>query len=315
MFAVKPRMGTAFRILLIAVILFNALTSTAVFAKTSPAQDIKSTETPTQITSETPTPESTPTSADSETPTLEPTDTPTETPTPIAEMATPIVQQIQHTTTDPTNVSQQFKDEIPTLSLYTNPDFVTPGGNLMLNWEIADTSLGKHNFILQINIPGGFSLARQIRGQIRRDHTHFNHPHRDVNGKIHLKSDNTSSEAYIEALILEGDEVIAKASLLVPYKEQFILDKARWQYRSKGRQNQTSIPDGCAGRKNEYKSWKTLRRSSPCLSLSGELLKSPPWGTEQRGVKTLLKETFHLGIVCRFGCPGRIGRRPAYLLV
>lgn len=122
MFAITRKEITA-RVVVIAAILFSALTPSAVLAQPSTAQGREPTQTP----SGTPSTEPTPVMDVTETPTLEPTLTPTETtfPTEASETPSPIVTGSATPSPSPTVTATPPRtkgEETPALTLFTDPD-------------------------------------------------------------------------------------------------------------------------------------------------------------------------------------------------
>src|SRR5262245_44566838 len=118
MFAFKPRkeMEIAFRLVLIAVMFFNAFAPTTGSTRSAQAQG--SDPTPTETTTEIPT--------------AEPTATPTETPQPVTETATasPTTAVTETPVPSTPDVSPTSTVETPVLTLSTETKFVNPGGGL-----------------------------------------------------------------------------------------------------------------------------------------------------------------------------------------
>lgn len=155
MFALKPRKEIAIRIVLSVVILFNAFSSTAVFAKSPSTQDPVPSPTLSATVTETPTAE--PTNSQKASPMPAVTETATLSPSPIATK-TPI-PSVSSTPT------ASVGSKTPILSLSSDPGFVTPGGSLILSWAIEGVSLIEYQVVLQITLPEGISLIDSNVGE------------------------------------------------------------------------------------------------------------------------------------------------------
>ncbi|NUQ85285.1 MAG: hypothetical protein HUU11_11275, partial [Anaerolineales bacterium] len=244
MFAIETRKETAFSILLIAAIFFNAFAPLAGTTRTALAQGASTTATPPLNATETAT----------ETVTETPTDSLTPSPSPIAGeggTSTPVATDASTTATLPLNATptpsttaafSQTGDETSILALFANPDFITPGGNIMLNWEITDVSFVGDGFVLKITIPETFTLQGNYEGQFDDATRTLTIPVTNPSGQVRLKNEGKPGDAYFGATLFKGDEVIAKASLLVPLREQFVLEKSGGKIEAMGGRIKVEIP-------------------------------------------------------------------------
>ncbi len=237
MFAFIPRTEITIRVALIAAILFNASSYTAAYANSSIAQGEESTATPTLITTATPVTEPDTTPPITETPTPQPisisSDGATETPSPTATAST--------APTLPT-ASSSLQNETPILELSTNPNFITPGGSITLNWKIAGVSLTEYVLVLKISIPESFSLQGAYNGEFDPSTRTLIMPVNNPDGQIHLKSDDKPNNVFFDAALFDGNTIIAKASLFVPLIERFVLEKNGGEVQAMGGRIKIEFP-------------------------------------------------------------------------
>jgi len=197
------------------------------------AQTDGTTPTATQEITETPTPEVTPSPEETETPitetpTPEATASPEETESPMTETptleATAIVEGTETVISPTETLTEVVVPEIHLLSLSSNPDFITPGGNLMLEWAI-DPSLDGQGLVLQINIPAGFTIQGKVDGNYNKASRVLTVTIKSLSGQVHLKASDAVGDAIFHASLWEGKEVLSEAKYSLFTHEQFALDK------------------------------------------------------------------------------------------
>jgi RHS repeat-associated protein len=226
---------------------------------------------PAQISTET----ATPTKVITETPTAELTDLPTETavlitetPTASIETATPVV--LPTFTETPISSASAVTETTFTLSLDTDPGFVTPGNRLVLNWIIEGTSLEERTLVLRIILPPGFSLQGNNRGTYEDINRTFTIPITALSGQIHLRAGNSDLEVLFTANLLEGAVTLATTTLIIPSHEQFVLDKNGGIIDAMGGKLKIKFPKDALAEKAVVAVGKPSGDAIPAYSLLGQ---------------------------------------------
>ena len=156
----------------------------------SSPQNVEKTPVTTESVTETPTPKD-----DSSTKEIETTPNVTETSVPPIQTETPVP------------VSDA---EVSILSLSTNPDFITPGGNLLLQWEIQGLPLNTSNPLLQITIPEGFSIQDKVDGKFDDATRILTIAVNALSGEINLEAQADITDTLFYAILLDDSNTLAE---------------------------------------------------------------------------------------------------------
>jgi virulence plasmid B protein len=204
-----------------------------------PSQTSDITETPTQIATDTPLTEST----------LTPTTTETLTATtPVTETATPAPSSTPAETASPTVATTATATvatptvQTPSLSLLADPSFITPGGNLLIEWTIGGIALEGQTLVLKITIPDAFVLQGENIGVFDEVTRILAIPITVLSGEIHLKAKQSAGDTTINAFLMKDSETLTTAELTLSTHEQFMMDEKGGTIESKKEKLKISIP-------------------------------------------------------------------------
>ncbi|MEJ5202297.1 MAG: SpvB/TcaC N-terminal domain-containing protein, partial [Anaerolineales bacterium] len=264
MFANQPWKKTAFSVLLIAAILLHAFVPLSGTKRSVHAQGEEPTATPTETVTVTPTPPS-------PTPTVSLTPTPI--PPTIEEVGTSTPEATATVSATPTPsaavAAPNASGEASILILLANPDHLTPGGNVMLRWEITDPSFTGDGFVLKITLPEVFALQGNYEGIFDDTTRTLTIAVNNSNGQAHLRNEGEPSSAYFNATLWKGDEVVATTSLFVPLLEQFVLDKNGGEMRAMGGKVRVEVPTDALPEKTVIEVGEPSGDAVPPYSLLG----------------------------------------------
>lgn len=238
--------------MLTAVLLFNTFTSVSVMAQEpEPTASVTPEITESPVTTATMGPAIT-TNATS---TPEPTATaaPTLTTSPV-DLTTPSPETITIT---------------PSIKLSSDPGFITPGGRLMLLWEVEGISPSTQTYTLNLALPEGifptenkdivFDAISRV-ATIAVDGT---------TGKFPLQVENPPGDLLIEANLLENGEVIATTTLFLSAKEQFLLDEKGGSIEAQEGRIRIEFPEHVLSEKTTIHVGKPSSNAFPKYSLLG----------------------------------------------
>src|SRR5262249_1273570 len=143
------------------------------------------------------------------------TETPTETLTPIAETVTPTPTSTVVETLGSTLTATPFPPtaETPALSLSADPTFITPGGNLLIQWMIGGVTLQGQSLVLKITLPDGFVIQDGSGGVFDEATRILTIPVTVLSGEVHLNTSQSAGDVTLRAFLLKGSETLATAEL------------------------------------------------------------------------------------------------------
>ena len=196
MFALKVRTEFITRLILIAVILFNALVPTIASASSLSAE--KQAEGFLDVSN----------------PSGEMANLPattvaalTATPVPLAAAVTP---------------SPETKT--PILSLVADPDYLTANSKLVLTWTIEGVSIQDYKLLLlQITLPEGLSLQDGYEGKYDESTRLLTIPVTNLSGQVILITGATVSDVKLPAVLMGGSETLAENVLLLAVHEEYVV--------------------------------------------------------------------------------------------
>lgn len=203
------RTGKLLNFLVLFCLIFSTVVSTPVAQAQAPQPTPTNTDTPTVSPPQT---ETTTPISETVTPSVVTTPapvTPTETPIPVATLM-PVVND---------------QAAVPALVLSTKPEFITPGGNLKLDWVIEGLTVVEGQFVLEITFPDGVSVKKTKDSEYDPTTRVLTIAVTVANGQVHLDTGAISGDMLVTAALLENKEIIAEAKLLVPMREQFKQDQ------------------------------------------------------------------------------------------
>jgi hypothetical protein len=201
MFAPKSCRETATRILVIAVILFNALVPTAASASSlkkypgHPSADIEN-----NISWDH---EVRPSQEEEYTQAADPTATP--------EPSSP-------------GLEQDTPPGPPTVLLSITPDYLTPNSNLTLSWTIQNISIEESTPLsLQITLPNSFSVEGNSAGSFDEASHTLTIPITVSTGQLFLNEDDSTADVTLRVVLFNDTESLAEASLSLSVHEEFVM--------------------------------------------------------------------------------------------
>ena len=89
--------------------------------------------------------------------------------------------------------STSFESQPRVISLYTHPDFITPGGSLILNWVVERVLMKARQPVLQITLLDGISLIDGKVGEYDPANRVQIVAVNDSSGQIDLEVSNTAA--------------------------------------------------------------------------------------------------------------------------
>jgi RHS repeat-associated protein len=194
MLTLKPRKEIVFYTFLIVAILVNTLAPIGRSTYTVQAQGQDLTSTPTETATPVPV-----------------TETPS--PTPTATIQSPEPEVILPETNDAPSYS---------LTLGSEPSFLNGSGILNLNWMIEGDLTTETQLTLEISLPAGFEPKnKQESNRFDPATGLFTTSVSAAQGHVQVQAHSAQADALFSARLLNGTEVLAATSLIVPLQEQF----------------------------------------------------------------------------------------------
>ncbi len=200
-----------------------------------------------------------------ETPVLNPKDN-----TSTRETAIPLVTEtpVPATQTE-TPITTSNEVEVSMLSLSVNPDFITPGGNLLLQWGIKGLPLNTYSPVLQITIPEGFSIQGKVEGEFDDATRILTIPVNALDGKIQLRAQPTITDTTFYAVLLGNTTPLAETKYFVPVHKQFKLDQRGGVIEDKEKKIKIEFPKDIFSEKTVVEIGAPSDEAIPVYSLLG----------------------------------------------
>lgn len=259
MLASKSRLQIAYRAVLIAVILFNALAPIAASAISLSEGKPYETDTWTGNNSSVENIPAYSEEIEQQTRTLPPElrDLALATATPLASEAVS---------------PEDLASESPTISLAANPDSVTAESSLILNWEIKGIVLADHKLLsVQMILPEGYSLAEKYEGAYDESTRTLTIPITTaLSGQVNLLTNASVTDSKIPAFLLEDTEILAETVLFLPVHEQFVLDQQGGSVAASGGEIQIEFPANALSGEAVIEVGVPSEETMPPYSLSGQ---------------------------------------------
>ena len=261
-------------ILMLAVLVFNNLSVLPFAFPTRQATLAGPTATPTAALSSEPTPAPAPTET-----TLPPTETPASIETVLPPTETALPPTI---TSTPTESAQPANT--PTILLTANPDFISPGQDGIVEWTIQGVALEKQGLQLEI------TLSPALEPQDPKDPAYdsvkrmYSFPLESLSGSIKLRALDGFKSAELHAVLLSGNETIAKATLTLPYLEKFNLDAKGGEVGTRDGRIKLNFPGDVFKGSAEIWIGEPAGDALPTYSLSGAPFEIKAYSAENRSI-------------------------------
>lgn len=250
-----PTFSIVFRcLMLLALLPFPAFMPSHWPVQTQPAQSV---ETPSATSEPGDAPFETPTQT--ETPTGAPSETPVPTPTSTLDLS----EAVSDLAASKPPANQ------PTLILSSSPGFITPGARLTLRWDVSGLSASDNPLTLRIFLPPGADPELPAAGLLDEATRLLSLPLNNPRGSLQITISQPDADALFLAEVLQGDTILASASLRVPFHEQFSLDTRGGSIQTRRGNIRVEFPTNAFSETTIVEIGPPALDSAPPFSLSG----------------------------------------------